>query len=317
LTIQAILCQVAEIHGKPVAEIFTDFHLNLNDTTQRTGFALNRAYLGYKFLPDSHFAGTIIINAGTPEDLAPGSEPRRYAFFREASISYTDQKLTLYLGITGTRLFDFQQKFWGKRYVANTYQSVNGYGFVADLGIAADYRFNDMIKADITLMNGEGYNDIQLDNSLKTSLGFTITPGEGTAIRIYDDIIRINNIWQNTFLVFLGIRKKAGFIGAEFTHKTNLDLINGHNAFGISATGGVSLTETVELFGRFDYSTSSAIADEVYPWNYQLDGKFIVAGIQKAFGQNVKLALDYQGHFPYSADYQSTNSVFLNASFNF
>lgn len=111
---QMALCQSTENHTKPIAEIFTDFHFNFNDTSHTTGFEVNRAHLGYKFLSDNHFAGTLIVNIGTPDDLAPGSKPRRYAYFREASISYSDEKLTILFGITGTRLFDFQQKFWGK-----------------------------------------------------------------------------------------------------------------------------------------------------------------------------------------------------------
>ena len=56
LPIFLFLCQIlnsqtAEYKGKPIAEIFTDFHFNINDTAKTTGFALNKAYLGYEFLP--------------------------------------------------------------------------------------------------------------------------------------------------------------------------------------------------------------------------------------------------------------------------
>ena len=157
---QILYNQTVNSTGHPITEIFTDFHLNIDDTSKTSGFGLNRAYFGYNFIPDSHFSGTVIVNAGIPDDLAPGSIPRRYAYIREASISYSNEKLKIAFGITGTRLFDFQQKFWGKRYIANTYQSINGYGFVADLGIVIDYQINDIVKADITLMNGEGYSNI-------------------------------------------------------------------------------------------------------------------------------------------------------------
>jgi hypothetical protein len=311
------VCQTEGYHGKPIAEIFSDFHLNLNDTLQKSGFAINRAYLGYKFMPDDHFSGTIIVNIGSPDELSSGSQPRRYAFFREASLSYTDEKLSVYLGITGTRLFDFQQKFWGKRYIANTYQSINGYGYVADLGVVIDYKFSDEIKADVSLMNGEGYSNIQLDNSLKASMGFTFTSQGGAAARIYEDLIKVHGLWQNTFLVFVGIKKEYGFFGAEFTHKTNLDVEAGHNAYGFSATSGLSLTHSVELFARYDYSTSSKTSEEEIPWNYHLDGKFLITGIQKTFSSNVKVALDYQGHFPYSTENQRSSLIFINALFSF
>lgn len=166
-------------------------------------------------------------------------------------------------------------------------------------------------------MNGEGYSDIQLDNSLKTSLGFTITPDGGTAIRVYDDIIRVNGVWQNTFIVFLGVRKKAGYIGGEFTHKKNLDIQENHNAFGFSATGGVNLSESFDLFARYDYSTSATIPGTNNPWNYLRDGKFFIAGIQKTFSGNVKLALDYQGYYPYRYESENSNLIYINALFSF
>ena len=60
------------------------------------GLDLNRAYLGYNFMPEGDFSATIIVNIGTPDDLAAGSIPRRYAYFREASVTYTKEKLTCY-----------------------------------------------------------------------------------------------------------------------------------------------------------------------------------------------------------------------------
>lgn len=303
--------------GSPIAEIFTDFHLNINDTAKTTGFNLNRAYLGYNFLPANGFSATIIVNAGKPEDLAPGSEPRKYAYFREASISYSTDKLKASFGITGTRLFDFQQRFWGKRYIANTYQSINGYGFVADLGVAIDYQINDVLKADFTLMNGEGYNDIQLDNSLRSSLGFTITPSKQLAIRLYGDILRTDRLWQPMLLGFIGFKNEKITIGGEISYKSNLDLNRGHHAWGISGTGSINIVNKTELFARYDYSTSVIPSGDTHPWNYMNDSDFLIFGIQHTFSENVKIALDYQGNYPYAAELQNSEAIFVNALFKF
>lgn len=255
--------QTLDNKGKAIAEIFTDFHLNLNDTAKTSGFGLNRAYIGYSFAAEKNFSGTVIVNIGKPEDLAPGSQPRRYAYFREASISYTNEKLKITLGMTGTRLFDYQQKFWGKRYIANTYQSLNGYGFVADLGIAADYKINDLLKADLTVMNGEGYYDIQIDNSIRTAVGLNITPGNSVAIRLYADLTRVAGVWQPMFIGFAGFRNKTVTIGAEVTYKSNLDAVAGHHAWGISGTGSLTVLKNTEVFIRYDYSTSRVPDGEI------------------------------------------------------
>jgi hypothetical protein len=314
---QILYNQTVNLSGSPIAEIFTDFHLNINDTSKTTGFNLNRAYLGYDFRPANNFSGTIIVNVGRPEDLAPGSEPRRYAYFREASICYSTEKIKAAFGITGTRLFDFQQRFWGKRYIANTYQSINGYGFVADLGLAIDYIINDVFKADVTIMNGEGYSNIQLDNSIKSSIGFTITPDNHFAIRIYGDVLRTKGLWQPMLLSFIGFKNVKLTIGGEITYKSNLDLYRGYHAWGISGTGSINIAKQTELFARYDYSTSVIAAGDVNPWNYLKDGNFLVLGIQHIFSDNVKIALDYQGNYPYAGELQKSETVFVNALFKF
>ncbi len=73
------------IPGKPVMEIITDFHLDLNDTAKTTGFGISRAYFGYNYLPGKNFSCKIILNIGTPEDFPRPAAPLRYRFFREAS----------------------------------------------------------------------------------------------------------------------------------------------------------------------------------------------------------------------------------------
>jgi len=314
---QSVLSQVIDSTGKPIAEIFTDFHFNLTDTSKKTGFGLNRAYLGYQFMPPGNLSAKIIINIGTPEDLAEGSVPRRYAYCREASLTWSDDKLTVSMGITGTRIFDFQQRFWGKRYIANTYQSIKGYGFVADLGLVVDYIINDIIKADFSIMNGEGYSNIQLDNNLKTSAGLTISPSEKIAIRLYGDIQRKDGLWQPVFIGFIGFKNNLVLIGGEVSYKSNSDLINGHHIWGISTTGGINITEKMQIFGRYDYSSSVKMPGDILKWNYLNDGSFAIAGIQYTFNPDVKIALNYQGTFPNTSTKQIIDLIYLNVLFKF
>lgn len=314
---QILYCQTKKTTGAPITEIFTDFHINLNDTSKTTGFSLNKAYLGYRFLPDNHFSGTIIINVGLPEDLAPGSEPKRYAYFREASISWKKEKLNVAFGITGTRLFDYQQRFWGKRYIANTYQSLNGYGFVADLGVVVDYFFNEILKADITIMNGEGYSNIQLDNGIRTSIGFTLTPIKQLAVRLYGDLLKTQGVWQPMFVGFIGYRTSKITVGGEVTCKSNLFPVKGYNGWGISGTGSLAMTEKTEIFIRFDHSASAVVPGDFRPWNYLNDGNFLIAGFQYTPADNVKFAVDYQGTYPYASIREPSKSIYINALFKF
>jgi len=314
---QIIHSQTTEKTGKPIAEIFTDFHVNLDDTTKTTGFGLSRAFFGYNFFPIDNFSASFILNIGNPDDLTASSVRRRYAYFREASISYSKDKLNISFGITSTRHFYYQQKFWGKRYIANTFEALNGYGSVADLGIVMDYEFNDILKGDITVMNGEGYSELQLDNGVKTSAGITITPLKQLIIRFYGDYARQNGVRQYTLVEFAGIKNELITFGAEASYKTNLDLLDGHDSWGISATGSISVFKKAEIFARYDYSCSVGRLGESNHWNYLKDGSFFILGVQYSFSQDVKIALDYQGTYPNDRNERSTDMIYINALFKF
>jgi len=309
--------QATESYGKPIAEIFTDFHFNFNDTAKHTGFDLNRAYLGYHFMPGGSLTGKIIVNVGSPEDLTDGSVPRRYAYFREASLIWSYEKLTVSFGITGTRIFEYQQRFWGKRYIANTYQSINGYGFVADLGIVIDYIFSDKFKADLSFMNGEGYCNLQLDDNIRSSVGLTITPAKTISFRLYGDIQKMEGLWQPVFVAFAGFKNELLTIGAEISYKSNIDKVQGHHAWGISTTNAISLTKKLEYFFRYDFISSVVADNETIKWNYLKDGNFLVTGVQYLLSANAKIALDYQGRYPYSSGAMATDMIFLNLLFKF
>ncbi|MGD0581379.1 MAG: hypothetical protein ABR974_00385 [Bacteroidales bacterium] len=304
--------------SQPIVEIFTDFHVNLQkNDSKTTGFSINRAYFGYNYAFDKNFYTVLLLNIGSPDDLAAGSKPKRYAYFREASIDYSDDRISFFAGMISTELFAFQQRFLGMRYLANTFQDRNGYGFDADLGAEVKFKFSDTFQADLSLLNGEGSSSLQLDNNLKSSLGLTFTPSHNTALRLYGDIMKLNGVWQNTFLAFAGYKTDKYFLGGEFNFKTSLDTINGHNAWGISATGGFSITEKWMIFSRYDISRSVVPAGVDGDWNFKKDNSFLIAGIQYRISKMIKVAADYQGIFPDDPAKTISNMIYLNASLKF
>lgn len=310
--------QQEEISTMPIIEIFTDFHYELgNDSALSSGFGLNRAYFGYKFNFEKNFVTSVIVDIGSPLDLPEDSKSRRYAHFREVSAGYSGEKFSLIMGITGTRIFNYQQRFWGKRYVASTYQSINGYGYIADLGVVADLKINSWLQGDISLMNGKGYSSIQMDKSLKGSLGFTVTPTENLSLRIYSDLMRRNSLWQNTIIGFIGFRNDLFYLGAEASYKSNLDLNEGHDAWGFSSTGGISITKRTEIFMRYDYSSSAIPDGEIIEWNHQIDRTFLIAGIQYIINKYTRVALDYQSSYPFDENQPVTDYIYLNAQVKF
>lgn len=312
-----IKSQTPEITGKPITEIFTDFHLNLNDSSKTTGFGLNRAYLGYNYTPGGKYSALVIVNVGTPEDLAEGSVPKRYGYFREASITYTGQKLTLSFGMVSTRYANYQQGFWGKRYLGSEYQAIYGYGSVADLGIVIDYKFNDIFKVDFSLLNGKGYTNIQADNSLKSAVGFNITTSDNLMVRFYTDISHPVGIWQSTNIAFAGFKNAIFSLGVEGSYKTNLDRTKGHDVWGLSSTGAVFLNTKSEIFIRYDYATSVKVTGEALPWDSVKDATYFIGGFQRTLSNNLKLALNYRITDPHLPGKKTTDAIYLNARFSF
>ncbi len=307
--------QVQESKGKPVMQIMTDFHLDLNDTSKTTGFGISRAYFGYNYQVDNNFSCQVILNIGTPEDLPRSAIPRRYAYFREASVTYARDKLHLSFGITTTRQFDYLQKFWGKRFVANEFEVRNKYGNIADLGVVIDYDFSEKVKVDLAVTNGEGYSDIQLDNGVKAAAGITFSPDGHSVFRFYNDLNNNFGVNQYTASAFAGIDNRLVNFGASLLYKTNLDKTEGHNGWGISSTGALKLPRNFEVFARYDYSGSVTVAGEENPWNYQKDGNFVIFGLQKSINANCKLAIDYQEFIPLSTGLPPSGFIFLNALF--
>jgi hypothetical protein len=312
--------------GNPIIQIITDFHLNLNDTAKTTGFGISRAYFGYNYLAGNNFSCKVILNIGTPEDLPKQASPKRYAYFREASVTYNKDRLYVSCGITTTRHFDYLQKFWGKRFVASEFEVRNKYGNIADLGVVIDYRFSDKLSVidyrfsdklsgDFAVTNGEGYSEIQLDNGVKAAAGLTYRPTNNYALRFYNDLNNNNGVLQYTLSSFAGINNKWINFGASLHYKTNIDRVEGHDGWGVSSTGSVKLPRDIEVFARYDYSGSITVADESNPWNYMKDGNLIIFGMQKNINANFKLALDYQDSIPYNNELPSTGFIFLNALF--
>jgi hypothetical protein len=309
--------QTIQNTGRPLVEIYTDFHYSMKPDVKTTGYSVNKAYFGYNFIADENFSATIKLNLGNTDDVLTATEPRRYSYFREVSISYKKDQLNLTMGMTSTMLYNFQQRFWGKRYIANTFQSLNSYGAVADLGLVADYKFSDIIDVDLTLMNGEGYNKIQLDNSLRASLGITVTPIIELAFRLYGDMMKIQNLWQKTLVGFAGFKNDKVTIGGEISYKSNLDLVEGHHAWGFSGTGAVNLTKKIEFFTRYDYSTSIIVPGDETQWNHAKDGRFLINGFQYTLNNLIKIALDNQATFPADRTRPISDLIFINVLFKF
>lgn len=217
--------------------------------------------------------------------------------------------------MVSTHYADFQQGFWGKRYLCPEYQAAYPYGSVADLGIVADYRISDLAKVDLSVLNGKGYTNVQFDNSIKTAAGLLISTPNNVFIRLYGDIMKPHGIIQTTMIAFAGLKNELFRIGAEASYKTNLDYIKGDNVWGLSSTGSVFLSKKTEIFARYDYAASAVVHNEVLQWDYLTDGTSFIGGLQYTINETMQFALNYRRTNPYNPGQKTTDAIFLNAHF--
>ncbi len=303
--------------GHVYGRVFSNFHYQLFAEEQESAFAVDRAYFGYEHQISEVFAVNIKLDIGSPEQQSSYDILKRYAYFKNAALVYKKEKLTISYGLIDLHQFKVQEKFWGYRYLYKSFQDEHKFGSSADLGTSASYKFNDYISTDLTVMNGEGYNQLQSDNTYKTGFGITLNPFKGLTARIYVDYTEQEEI-QTTIATFIGYSyKKTARIGVEYNYQENNKCVIDNNLYGLSVYGAFSFHEKWELFGRYDKLWSNTIEGDQYDWNINKDGSALITGIQYTAHKNVKIALNYQDWYPYVQNIENESFLFMNLEYKF
>ncbi|MFW5755087.1 MAG: porin [Tangfeifania sp.] len=299
--------------GSAFATIFANFHGGITGSaTDEAAFELVRGYLGYEYRFSPEYSAKINVDVGSPDDLSPVSRIRRYAYFKNAYLRYTKSYLQVDFGLISLRQFKLQENIWERRYLMKTLADEHRLGSSADLGMNVHYKFSEIIDADFTVVNGEGYTSLQMDDIFKYSLGTTIRIPRNFSTRVVYDIMH-DEISETTLLFFTSydFRKKWN-IAAEFILRQNDEWRPGHDIYGLSVFGKYNLNGKYQLFARYDKIESNILAGENIPWNLAEDGSALVAGIQYNPVKDIKMALNYHDWQPWAANVKKEAFVFLN-----
>ncbi|MBU0762166.1 MAG: cell envelope integrity protein TolA [Candidatus Altiarchaeota archaeon] len=241
----------------------------------------------------------------------------KYAYFTLNDVYLEDYlpigvpySMNIRIGQSPTHWIGFMEKFWNFRYVSKTLTDQYSLFPTADLGIAAlgALDFSDIeipgleeLNYHFTFMNGNGYMlpednpeknlALRLDtqpvyrdeyNNLTVGVGFyardlSITGGENS------DLFKALNVMGA--LQFES--PSDGVIFAEYARATNQE--------GMSFGGQYGVGENFALFGRLDnYDMDRSTSGVDYTKS--------IYGIAYNWGENVKLALDYQNEQKNGAD---------------
>ena len=259
----------------------------MGDANKESGFALDRAYLGYQFSLTEKLSGKVVFDMGSTK--VDGADLERVAYIKNAMLSWKTGDFTLDFGLIGLEQFNVQEKFWGYRYIMKSFQDEYKFGSSADMGILGRYKFTKWLSADITISNGEGYKKLNGDNKYRYAVGATLFPVKGLTIRAYYDLASKSSDAdglkdQQNLAFFAGYKHKLFSLGGEYDQMFNTKSKEDKDQNGFSVYSTVKLAEKFDAFGRYDNLASK---DD---WS-SADGQRVLIGIQYSPIKQLKLSL--------------------------
>ena len=309
LTAQAQEVKQEEPKGKAIVQVFGNLNAGFSSGDVNVGFDLERSYIGYEYKLAQGFSVKGVMDIGKSNDV---SDYQRIAYIKNAMLSWKTGNLTLNAGLISTTQFNFQEKFWGYRYIMKSFQDMYKFGNSADLGISASYKFADWLSADAIIVNGEGYKKIQKGNGFNYGLGATLTAVKGFQIRLYggfNDSGESGKAGVVNMAGFIGYKHENFTLGAEYNHMLNASGKEGNDQFGYSVFGSVNLPKNVSLYARFDdlYSKDN--------WNIAKDEQAAIIGAQFKLGKYVKLAPNFRMNLPKAEGAENKYSAYVSCYF--
>ena len=297
--------------GEISAKIFANYHTEIFGNEPTSAMEIRRAYFGYKKHLSENFYAEVKLDIGSPNDISDYDRFKRYAYFKNAYLAYKKDKLTLYFGLADAYTFKLQEKFWGYRYIYKSFMDKHSYGASADIGVLAKYDLSEHLSLDASILNGEGYSQLQSDNNYKFTLGATAKFNRFT-FRLYMDHYT-TSVGESTFAAFAGYEIKNKFrFGSEFMYKINEKSYREFNRYGVSAYATYYLNEKIKLFTRYDHSYSVILEDDSSPWDLGNDGSAIISGVEYSPIKNIQFALNYQDWVPYAKNIDGEQFIYVN-----
>ena len=311
MSAQAQNSKVEEPKGKAIVQVFGNFHTGFGSENDNRGFELERTYLGYEYNLGKGLTVKGVMDIGKSSDV---SDYQRIAYVKNAMIQWKTGNLTLNGGLISTTQFNFQEKFWGYRYVMKSFQDQYKFGNSADLGLSAAYKLADWITADAIIVNGEGYKKIQKNDGLNYGLGVTLTPVKGFQIRLYGGLNESDEEGKkdvSNMAAFMGYKDEQFTIGAEYNYMKNASNKEDADQSGYSIFASVNLSEDNSLFARFDELHSKN------DWNISKDESAAIFGAQFKLGKYVKIAPNFRMSMPKATGADNAYSAYINCYFGF
>ena len=311
ITANAQETKTEEPKGKAIVQMFGNFHTGFGAENDDRGFELERSYLGYEYKLNKGLTVKGVMDMGKSSDV---SDYHRMAYIKNALVSWKTGNLTLNGGLISTTQFNFQEKFWGYRYIMKSFQDQYKFGSSADLGISATYKFADWISADAIIVNGEGYKKVQKNDGLNYGLGITLAPVKGLQVRLYGGLNEGNEEGKKDIMnmaAFIGYKNDKFSIGAEYNQMKNANYKKGADQSGYSVYTTLNLNKKTALYARYDDLLSKN------DWNKAKDESAAIVGAQFKLGKYVKIAPNFRMNMPKADGANNGYAAYMSCFFGF
>ena len=323
--------------GKPIIQVFGNFDFNATENTRKQyRFWFGRAHLGYQYHFSEQFSGKIVIDAGRPttvgqievsdpegNDLDVSNNSKEGSYYTMTlKFASLEWRPVSYLRIEAGGILQnhyiTQEKFWGYRYLAETFQDRYYKVPSGDLGIIGYFIVNEKLGFDLALTNGEGFrSDQDQYGDVKLAGGIDLKPAKNLQTRLFYDVTNSENpdkpAGQQLLSAFAGYKAENKFrLGGEYNYRVNHQNISNHDLFGWSFYGSCTVGRNTEFFARFDLLQANTATGEKNNWNYQNTGKAYISGIHFKAVKEVSLSLNYQGWQPDDHELKFQHHVLLS-----
>ena len=309
ISLQAQESKPEELKGKTIVQVFGNFNSEFDTDNCNYGFELERSYLGYEYKLENGLSMKAVMDVGKSSNI---DDYHRLAYIKNAMLSWKTGGLTLNGGLISTTQFNFQEKFWGYRYIMKSFQDQYKFGSSADFGISATYKFNDRISADAIIVNGEGYKKIQQNNGLNYGLGLTVNPIYNFYVRLYGGLNTSGEVEDKdiaNIATFAGYKSDKFTMGVEYNYMQNSSFDSNADKDGYSIFASVKLSKTTELYARFDELSSKN------DLNSAKDESAAIVGAQFKLDKYVKIAPNFRINMPKAEGAENYCSAYISCYF--
>lgn len=330
-----------EPKGRPIIQVFGNFDFNASRGAEKKyGFWFGRAHFGYEYQFSEAFSGKIILDMGRPTTLGhiavkdsagnpldvlfTGKDGSFYSMtLKFASLEWRPARfLKIQAGGILQNHYITQEKFWGYRYLAETFQDRYYRIPSGDLGAIAYVTISDKLCFDLALTNGEGFRfDQDSIGDVKLAAGLDFKPIKGLQTRIYWDHTSSRDpgkpAVQQLISAFAGYRSEENFrLAVEYNYRFNQLHVHDHDLYGYSLSGSYNVFRKTEVFARFDHLMANKIDGASESWYYPQTGKALITGVHFNPVKGVNVSLNYQSWFPDADGITQTHHIFLSFEYN-